>query len=202
MRTRTFSEDEKNEIKQKMKEVGMPMLKEEGLIHMSISKLAEAVGIGKSTFYSFYPSKEEFVEDMLQDNRRQLLDSLQEGLQGREKYSMEESKTIIRKMVLDADNVYQNFSSEDEVALKKMYEKKGVLYLDLEKEKRVIDFIASMMDGVKENLDYAVIANMMKIIVFSYEQKEMLHEVGLERTLNRMVDLLIDSIFEGEGKIK
>lgn len=196
MRTRTFSEEEKKEIKQKMKEVGMSMLKEHGLIHMSISKLAKAVGIGKSTFYSFYPSKEEFVEDMLADNRKQLLESLQAGLQNRPRYSVEESKEIVRKMVSDADNVYQNFSSEDEAALKKMYEKKGVPFVDLEKEKRVIDFITSMMDGVKENLDYAVIANIFKIIVFSYEQKEMLHASGFKTTMDRMVDLLIDSIFE------
>lgn len=196
MRTRTFSEEEKKEIKQKMKEVGMPMLKEQGLIHMSISKLANAVGIGKSTFYSFYPSKEEFVEDMLADNRKQLLEDLQAGLQGRERYSIEESKAIVRKMVMDADNIYQNFSSEDEAALKKMYEKRGVPFVDLEKEKRVIEFITSMMDGVKENLDYAVIANIIKIIVLSYEQKEMLHESGVERTMDIMVDLLIDLIFE------
>ncbi|MDD6306460.1 MAG: TetR/AcrR family transcriptional regulator [Clostridiales bacterium] len=196
MRTRTFSEEDKEEIKQKMKEVGIPMLKEQGLIHMSIGKLAEAVGIGKSTFYSFYSSKEEFVEDMLADNRKQLLESLQAGLQDRTKYSVEESKAIVRKMIMNTDSIYRNFSSEDEAALKKMYEKKGVPFADLEKEKHVIDFITSMMDGVKENLDYAVIANMMKIIVLSYEQKEMLHESGLERTIDAMVDLLIASIFE------
>lgn len=196
MRTRTFSEEEKKEIKQKMKEAGMPMLKEHGLIHMSISKLAEAVGIGKSTFYSFYPSKEEFVEEMLEDNRKQLLESLQAGLQNRETYSVEESKTIIRKMLMDADSIYKNFSSEDEVALKKMYEKRGVPYVDLEKEKRVIDYITSMMEGVREKLDYAVIANLIKIIVFSHEQKDMLHESGYQRTMNIMIDLLMDSIFE------
>lgn len=196
MRTRTFSEEEKEEIKQKMKEIGMPMLREQGLIHMSIGKLAEAVGIGKSTFYSFYPSKEEFVEDMLTDNRKQLLESLQTGLHGRAKYSTEESKEIIRNMLQGKDNVYQSFSLEDEAALKKMYEKKGVPYVDLEKEKRIIDFIASMMDGVRGNLDYAVIANMVKIIVFTYEQKDMLHETGFDRTIDRMVDLLIDSVFE------
>ena len=109
------------------------MLKEQGLIHMSIGKLAEAVGIGKSTFYSFYSSKEEFVEDMLADNRKQLLESLQAGLQDRTKYSVEESKAIVRKMIMNTDSIYRNFSSEDEPALKKMYEKKGVPFADLEK---------------------------------------------------------------------
>ena len=196
MRTRTFSEEEKEEIKRKMKEIGLPMLKDEGLTHMSISKLAEAVGIGKSTFYSFYSSKEELVQEILADNRAQFLETLRIGLNGRKKYSNEESKEIIRKMVQDADHVYQHFSLEDEIALKKMSEKKGVPFIDLEKERRIIDFITSMMDGVKENLDYIVIANMTKISVFTYEQKEMLHASGFERTINEMVDLLINFIFE------
>lgn len=196
MRTRTFSEEEKEEIKKKMKEVGIPMLKEQGLIHMSINKLAEAVGIGKSTFYSFYPSKEEFVQEMLAENREQILEKLCMGLKGREKYSVEESKEIIRKLVQDADNMYQKFSLEDEKLLKKMYDKKGVPFVDIEKETRIIDFITSMMDGVKEHLDYAVIANTIKIIVFSCEQKEMLHESGFKRTISTLVELLIDLIFE------
>lgn len=196
MRTRTFSEEEKEEIKRKMKEIGLPMLKAEGLTHMSISKLAEAVGIGKSTFYSFYSSKEEFVQEILADNRKQFLENLRIGLNGRKKYPNEESKEIIRRIVNDVDYVYQSFSLEDEIALRKMSEEKGVPFIDLEKERRIIDFVTSMMDGVKENLDYVVIANTMKIIVFTYEQKEMLHASGFERTVNRMVDLLIDLIFE------
>lgn len=196
MRTRTFTEEEKTQIRQKMKEIGMPMLKEQGLIHMSIGKLADAVGIGKSTFYSFYPSKEEFVADMLADYRKELLQSLQDGLQGADKYSVEESKEIIRRLVKNADNVYQGFSFEDEAALKRMYEKRGEPFLNLGKEKEVIDFFTSRMEGVKEQLDYAVIANTIKIIVLSYEQRELLHESGFERTMDTMLALLINQIFE------
>lgn len=196
MRTRTFSEQEKEEIKQRLKEIGFPMLKEQGLIHMSISKLAAGVGIGKSTFYSFYSSKEEFVEDMLGDNRKKIMQALKQGLNGREKYSVEESKAIVRKMVRGLDTVYKNFSLEDETAIMKMYEAKGIPYVDLEKEKKVIDFITSLFDGVKEKLDYAVIANLMKMIAFSFEHKDMLHESGMERTIDKMVGILIDCIFE------
>ena len=61
-----FSEEEKEEIKQKMIEAGLPLLREKGIIHMSITKLTEAAGIGKSTFYNFYETKEDFVQEMLQ----------------------------------------------------------------------------------------------------------------------------------------
>lgn len=196
MRTRTFSEEEKEEIKIKMMEAGIPLLKEKGMLHMSITKLTEAVGIGKSTFYNFYPSKEVFVEHMLEFHRKQMIKRLKEGLQGREKYSKEEGIEIIDTMISNANNVYQNFSQDDEIALQKMHEKNGTAYPDLNKESRMIDMITSMFEGVKPDLDYAVISNLMKLIVLASEQKRLLHESGYERMLNSLVTLLCQSIFE------
>ncbi len=196
MRTRTFSEQEKIEIKQRMMDVGLPMLREKGITHMSINKLTSAAGIGKSTFYNFYASKEEFVNEMLGQYRKRMLEGILAGLNGREKYSCEEGKEMIRSMILNAEHLYQHFSIEDELALKKLYEKNGQTYLDLGKEKKVIDFIAGIVEGVKKELDYAVISNLMKIMVFSSEQKELLHESGYGRTLECMVELLLDLIFE------
>lgn len=196
MRTRTFSDEEKESIRLQMLEAGMPLLKEKGMIHMSLTKLTEAVGIGKSTFYRFYGSKEEFVEDMLNHQRRKFMEHLKSGLQGKEKYSKEESMEIIRKMISNANNVYQNFSQEDEIALQKLHMKNGTPYLNLNHEIQVIQCLTSMMEGVKVDLDYAVISNIMKIIVFTSEQKTMLHEVGYETTINLLIDLLLQSMFE------
>ncbi|MDD6038983.1 MAG: TetR/AcrR family transcriptional regulator [bacterium] len=196
MRTRTFSEEEKTELKQKMKEAGWPMLMEQGLMHMSISKLTNEVGIGKSTFYNFYSSKEEFVEEMLDENRRYLLKSLKEGLDGRDKYSSDEAKALICNMICDANNVYKHFSVEDEAALRKMYEKNGSAYPNIDREKQVIDFLVSLMSGVKKDLDYAVISNLMKIIVLTSENREILHEEGYTRTKDALVELLLNMVFE------
>lgn len=196
MRTRTFSEKEKSEIKQRMIEAGLPMLKEKGMTHMSITKLTGAVGIGKSTFYSFYATKEEFVQEMLSYHRKKLLDKLRSGLNGKEKYSKEEGKQLIESMISNAENVYQNFSVEDELALKKLQERNDNEYPDLQKESGIITYICSMLEGANENLDFAVIANLMKIIVLTSEQKWLLHESGYERTIKRLIATLMEEIFE------
>lgn len=196
MRTRTFSEEEKVEIKIRMMEIGMPLLKEKGMLHMSITKLTEAVGIGKSTFYNFYPSKEAFVDNMLEFHREHIMKKLKEGLQGREKYSKEEGREILNNMILDANNLYQKFSVDDERSLLKMYEKIGIVYPDLEKESRIIDNISSIIEGIKSDLDYAIIANLMKLIVLASEQKRMLHESGYERMINSLSALLCQNLFE------
>ena len=179
-----------------MIEAGLPLLKENGLTHMSITKLTSSVGIGKSTFYNFYGSKEEFVHEMLNYNRKKIFEKLKLGLNGKEKYTKEESIKIIREIIASANNIYQHFSQEDELALKRMHEKNGTAYLDLEHEKCVKNKIFSVMEGVKKELDYAVIANVIKIIVFTSEQKKLLHESGYERTQEVLIDVLIKMIFE------
>lgn len=196
MRTRTFSDEEKEQIRLQMLHAGLPLLREKGMIHMSITTLTETVGIGKSTFYSFYKSKEEFVEDMLKFQRKGILERLKCGLKGNEKYSREDSIEIIRNMITNANNAFSNFSMEDELALQKLHEKNETSYLNLEHEIKMIDSCASLMEGVKDNLDYAVISNIMKIIVFTSEQKTMLHEDGYKRTIHMLIDLLLQNIFE------
>ena len=61
MPIRVFSEEEKSDIKEKMFEAGMELIKNYGLTHASVTKITNAAGIGKSTFYNFFESKEEEI---------------------------------------------------------------------------------------------------------------------------------------------
>lgn len=196
MRIRTFSKEEKEDIRRKMMTAGVQLLKENGMTHMSISKLTDAVGIGKSTFYSFYKTKEEFVEALLSYHRKRLIGKLQTGLHGKEKYTKEEGIQLLRGLIQNTGELYQHFSQEDELALKRMYEKNGTPYLDLNREIQTIQHICSMVEGVRKDLDYAVISNLVKLTVFASEHREMLHESGYDRTIQSLVDVLIQNLFE------
>ena len=61
MAKRVFSEEERAGYREKMLEAGFDLLKEYGMTHMSVTKITEAAGIGVSTFYNFFPSKEAYV---------------------------------------------------------------------------------------------------------------------------------------------
>ena len=73
MPARVFREEEKREIKKKLLDIGFPMLKEYGLVHMSIPKIAKEAGIGTGTFYRFFQSKEEYIYQLIQYRREILL---------------------------------------------------------------------------------------------------------------------------------
>ena len=55
------------------------------------------------------------------------------------------------------------------------------------------------LDGVRPDINIAVVANLIKIYVLGAEGREILHEVVYEETMERMRDVIIYEIF---GKIK
>ena len=56
-----------------------------------------------------------------------------------------------------------------------------------------------MFEGVREDADYAVISNLLKILALTAENRTMLHESGYPRTQEKLFDLLFDCVFE-EGQ--
>ena len=58
MPPRVFTEEEKEKLRESMLDQAIPLLEEYGLTHMSVDKITKRVGIGKSTFYNFFSSKE------------------------------------------------------------------------------------------------------------------------------------------------
>lgn len=57
MPVRVFDKDEKESLRTKMLDAGFPLIKEYGVIHTSVARIAKAAGIGTSTFYNFWQNK-------------------------------------------------------------------------------------------------------------------------------------------------
>ena len=68
MAKRVFTEEERVEYREKMLDAGFDLLKQYGMTHMSVAKITEAAGIGVSTFYNFFSSKEEYVYEEKKDS--------------------------------------------------------------------------------------------------------------------------------------
>lgn len=128
-------------------------------------------------------------------NRRKFFHEIQNGLYGREKYSLLESKELVREIFTEENNIYQHFTTSDEIALKKYKEADGSNAVDIEKETKIMKYLFSMMSGVREEPEYAAIANLVKVIVLSSEHRWLLHECGYSRTKEILIDNLLQLIF-------
>ena len=188
MPVRVFSEEERNEKRELLLQAGIPLLQEYGMTHMSIAKLTQAAGIAKGTFYHFFPSKEAFVMELLRYRRKNLPQMIEQLLKGREKMTMEEAREFAKSIIFSKDSLYPYLTLEDEAKLEKSMP--NAMKPDLDHEIQIMCFLFSKIEGVTQTPDYAVIANLMKLIALAAEGKTLLHETGYTRTINLLFDQL------------
>ena len=199
MPTRVFSEEEKEKLKQLMLEQGIPLLEEYGLKHMSVEKITKKVGIGKSTFYNFFDSKEDYVSQALEFNREKIMSEIDKAFPDGKKMKPAQLFGMFFSTMLSQNTFYSKFSAEDERALYEAEKKRGK-NVSLERETAIGMRIFSHVEGVRENPDVGLIANYIKLIVLAYENEYMFHGVAMERMQSELKYRLIDLIFEEEAK--
>ena len=107
MAPKKFDWQEREEVRVQMLEAGYDLIRQYGMTHTSVEKVTAAVGLGKSTFYHFFPSKERFVYEIMEYLRAQLMDSFQQLLAGREKLPIPQAKEFLKKIIFSERSIYQ-----------------------------------------------------------------------------------------------
>ena len=74
MARKAYSEEERVEVRNALMATVIQCIVDRGLIHSSIDVLCKSVGISKTFFYTFFPSKEELVLEALRCQQPKLLD--------------------------------------------------------------------------------------------------------------------------------
>ena len=99
MSPRIFSTTQREELRIKMLDAGFELIKQHGMTHASVEKITQAAGLGKSTFYNFFSSKEEFVTDIMEYQRDRVKQHFEQILNGREKMTAAEGKEYLKLIV-------------------------------------------------------------------------------------------------------
>lgn len=199
MPPRVFTEEEREKLRISMLEQAIPLLEEYGLVHMSVDKITKKVGIGKSTFYNFFSSKEEYVSYALEYNRKKTLDELDKKFPPGKKMKPAEVFQMFFTTFLSSNSIYKKFSAEDERALYEADKARGK-EVSLARETYVAERLMVHMEGVRETIDVALLANYIKLIVLAYENSYMFHDSAMERMQDELKIRLIDLIFEEDAK--
>jgi len=194
MAPKIFSSTEKEQLKEQMFHSGLELLKKYGMTHMSVEKITSGAGIGKSTFYNFFMSKEDFVIQLIEYNRMRFWNAIRDMLNGREKLDVSESKKILILIINSQDSVYQYLTVEDENRLAAVSPDHGKA--DIDEETEILKHLFSMFEGVREDADMAVISNLLKILALTAENRSALHESGYKRTQDKLFETLFDCIFK------
>ena len=190
MPVRVFSEEEKNEIRKKMLEAGMSLIREYGLTHTSVTKITKEAGIGKSTFYNFYESKELFVVELIRYERKKTMGMIETLLAGRPKMTKKEGMELLRQVIYHQDSIYQYLTEEDVKTLYPVMEKSGLIADDLISD--TPQYLLSIREGVREDVDPKVFVNFLRMMAICVAQKDALHQ----DVLNQNIDMIFEKMFE------
>ena len=193
MAKRVFTEAERAEYREKMLAAGFDLLKQYGMTHMSVAKITEAAGIGVSTFYNFFPSKEAYVYDVMEYRKRMIPVFIKKALNGKEKAGPAETRNYLKIMIDEDYSIFPSLSPEDEKRLLEMLPEQ--VRPDLQKETRTSMMFFQQMEGIRPDVNIALVTNLIKIYVLGAEGRELLHDVAYEETMERMRDVIIYEIF-------
>ena len=193
MAKRVFTEAERAEYREKMLAAGFDLLKQYGMTHMSVAKITEAAGIGVSTFYNFFPSKEAYVYDVMEYRKRMIPVFIKKALNGKEKAGCAETRNYLKIMIDEDYSIFPSLSPEDEKRLLEMLPEQ--VRPDLQKETRTSMMFFQQMEGIRSDVNIALVTNLIKIYVLGAEGRELLHDAAYEETMERMRDVIIYEIF-------
>ena len=136
MPIRVFNEEEKQELKEKMLEAGFPLIKQYGMTHTSISRITDAAGIGTSTFYNFWKSKEAYMAELIRYHREKMIKVVipRETLEGKRRMNREDAKHYLQAVVDENISIYPHMTMEDEA---KIFHATDDFIPDIEKESAI-----------------------------------------------------------------
>jgi AcrR family transcriptional regulator len=194
MPDRVFTNEQRDELRTAMLEAGFPLIKEYGVTHTTISKLTNAAGIAKGTFYHFWKNKEEYLVALIRYHRQKMLPLLlgEDVLSGKRKLGKEDVRLYFRYLVDKEKSIYAHMTLEDE---SKLMQETSDFEPNEKKESFIATQLLGMIDGVKKDVDLLLLANMTKILVLTAEAKDELHESAYEKTIDTILDKIMELIF-------
>ncbi|MCR5321708.1 MAG: TetR/AcrR family transcriptional regulator [Lachnospiraceae bacterium] len=200
MPDRVFTDEQRDELRTIMLEAGFPLIREYGVTHTTISKITAAAGIAKGTFYHFWKNKEEYLAELIRYHRKKMLPQLigEDVLMGKRKLGKEDTRIYFRHLVDKEKSIYANMTLEDEA---KLMQKTSDFAPDEEKESSIAVHLLGMLDDVRPDVDLLLLANMTKILVLTAEAKDELHESAYEKTIDTIIDGILNLIFQ-KGCVK
>jgi AcrR family transcriptional regulator len=194
MSPKIFALQEREEARVKMLDAGFALIKQHGMTHASVEKVTKAVGLGKSTFYNFFPSKEAFVYEIIKYQRDRAKQVFMDTLDDRSKMTVAEAEAFLKKIIFSQDSIYQYLTADDHA---KLCEALPSEYgLNPAEESMVMKGLLEHIENVRQDIDFHLVANLIKIMAIAMFNRNLLHADALQRTLERMYNLLFSCIFD------
>ena len=185
-----FTEKQRQEISDKLLDIGYDLIREMGLRKMKVSVIAERAGIATGTFYHFFRSKEAYIEALISEQDRRMQQELLPVLQTTGKLTLEQAMHWFRESFRTQNNILMELTLDDWVWLKSHQSKNGLFSSvhDEQEAKRYLSYV----DGVRPDLDIRVIINFFKTIYSMAENRD----TFIAEVFETNIDLIFECMYQ------
>ena len=192
-----FPLKQRQQIHTELLKAGIELICEKGVRKWTIDEVTQRVQIGKGTFYHFFTSKELFVYEAIMFSKEVVFKKINETV---EKYGALNRQAINELLshfsLLGQNNIISSLSMEDEIWLSKKLPPEYIL--DPPKEEKIVDLLFQNMKDIRSDIHSHVVANMIKIMAITVENRNFLHEDAIAENMNILKDSLLDYLFGRE----
>ena len=192
-----FPLKQRQQIHTELLKAGIELICEKGVRKLTIDEVTQRVQIGKGTFYHFFTSKELFVYEAIMFSKEAVLKKINEAV---EKYGALDRQAVDELLshfsLLGQNNIISSLSMEDEIWLSKKLPPEYIL--DPPKEEKIVDLLFQNMKDIRSDIHSHVVANMIKIMAITVENRNFLHEDVIAENMNILKDSFLDYLFGRE----
>ena len=192
-----FPLKQRQQIHTELLKTGIQLICEKGVRKLTIDEVTQRVQIGKGTFYHFFTSKELFVYEAIMFSKEAVLKKINEAV---EKYGALDRQAVDELLshfsLLGQNNIISSLSMEDEIWLSKKLPPEYIL--DPTKEEKIVDLLFQNMKDIRSDIHSHVVANMIKIMAITVENRNFLHEDVIAENMNILKDSFLDYLFGRE----
>lgn len=189
------SEEERKLIQEAIYENTVRLIKEKGIRTVTIDDITNAVGIGKGSFYAYYPSKEACLFEVIKRCERELFSRI-EGIMRLDYTNKEKMVSLLKELYTAKDSLITSITPTDvEVLLRKL----PTEYKKMEKEKSENNFQKAL---TLMNLNYqqmevvALLTDRLSYVASSQEYSS----TGKDMALDILINAIADFIVQGESE--
>lgn len=185
-----FSEKKRQEISRQIKEAALRLFETKGIRKTTVSELAESVGIAKGTFYNFYATKGQLVAAIMDDFDQASELELRKKFADRDKIPINEFFNYYVDLFRPDTAFSFHFNPDDMILMQEMEETKK--YFSSEYAVKVAKMVLDYVDGVREDVDYAYIANFAKLINLAIENRNAFCQEAFEKNLRAIFEMMLN----------
>lgn len=184
-----FTEMNRAVLKLQLLDDGFEMLKSGGLSAVNIDKLTEKAYIAKGTFYNIFPSKSEYMYQMMIHERNRAKNKLESFLNDTGKLSRDSLREYLLWLAAENPNVFAYITDAEKKRLLLAW--KDNYIEDEDNDHKTMQMLISLLAKPSPNPDWQLACNYMKLIAISLATKKVFIESGFDWLINSLVDNIV-----------